>query len=85
MRSYIAPIQLFVRYRSFMGRLLAACLRGRVGGYPGRPSALVRVCALHKAMVTFHASLDDEWGAIDYSLPADRLKARPALRDRARG
>ena len=39
---------------------------------------------MHEAMVSIDASLNDERSAIDHSLPADRLQARPAVLDRLR-
>jgi hypothetical protein len=47
-------------------------------------AALPRICAVHEAMVSFDASLDNERSAIDHGLPADCLQARPAALDRLR-
>jgi len=56
----------------------------RAGPVRGR-AVLVGMGAVHEAMVSFDALLDDEWGAVDHALPADLLEARPAVRDRLRG
>ena len=42
-------------------------------------------CPAPTAVISRDASLDDKRGAVDHALPADRLEARPAVRDRLRG
>ncbi len=53
----------------------------RTGARRGAP-AWIGLHAVHEAMVSRHAALDDERGAVDHARPAHGCVSRPALLDR---